>query len=112
MEATSNKINRETNYLSGGKIVDNKDLYEAISEMRRDMNYIKEETARTGAQMDFILDNYKKMDDYNKRLTRVEASADRSLKRHDSADKWRFAIGTGLIGTIVTTVINIILNSN
>ena len=110
MEAT--KINRENDYLSGGKIVDNKDLYEAITEMRRDMNAIREETAKTGAQMDFLLEDYKKMDDYNKRLTNVEASADRSLKRHDSADKWRFAIGTGLIGTIVTTIINIITNTN
>ena len=92
--------------------MDNKDLYDAISEMRRDMSEIKEETAKTGAQMNFLLDNYRKMDDYNKRLTKVEASADRSLKRHDSADKWRFAIGTGLIGTIVTTIINIITNTN
>lgn len=112
MEATSNKINRETNYLSGGKIVDNKDLYEAITEMRRDMNAIKEETARTGAQMDFLLEDYKKMDDYNRRLTSVESSVDRAQKRHDSADKWRFAIGTGLLGTIITTVINIIANTN
>lgn len=92
--------------------MDNKDLYEAISEIKRDMSDIKEETAKTGAQMDFLLDNYRKMDDYNKRLTEVEASADRSLKRHDATDKWVFAIGTGLIGTIITTLINIITNAN
>lgn len=90
--------------------MDNKDLYDAISEIKRDMSSIKEETAKTGAQMDFLLDNYRKMDDYNKRLTEVEASADRSLKRHDSADKWRFAIGTGLIGTIITMLMNLFSN--
>ena len=90
--------------------MENKELYEAISEIKRDMSSIKEETAKTGAQMDFLLDNYRKMDDYNKRLTEVEASADRSLKRHDSADKWRFAIGTGLIGTIITMLMNLFSN--
>lgn len=90
--------------------MDNKDLYDAITEIKRDMSSVKEETAKTGAQMGFLLDNYRKMDDYNKRLTEVEASADRSLKRHDSADKWRFAIGTGLIGTIITMLMNLFSN--
>lgn len=91
--------------------MDNKELYEAISEIRKDMSSVKEETAKTGAQMDFLLDNYRKMDDYNKRLTEVEASADRSLKRHDSADKWRFALGTGVIGAIITSILNLIMNN-
>lgn len=83
--------------------MDNKELYNTIVE-------IKEDTAKTRAQMEFLLDNYKKMDDVNKRLTEVEASADRSLKRHDNADKWRFALATSLAGTIITLIVNILTN--
>lgn len=86
--------------------MENKELYKMVSE-------ISERTARTETKVDALAENGKedgKKVEYIKDIA-IEAKneADRANNRMDSADKWRFSIGSASVIAIVTSILNLIL---
>lgn len=84
--------------------MDNKELYNMITE-------IGERTARTETKVDSLMENDKKIETVKDIAVEARSETSRAHQRLDAADKWRFSVGSAAVIAVVTSILNLILNT-
>lgn len=82
--------------------MENKEIYEALSE-------IKERTASVETKVDRLVEDNKKIDSVKDMAKEAHESSKSAHKRIDKVDKWLFTIGSAVALALVAAVMNIIM---
>ena len=91
--------------ISGGRIMDNKEL----RELYKIITDIKEDTASTRTTVDFLVEDNKRVEAIKDLAVSANNKADHANKRIDKIDKWIFAISSAVTLTIISAILNIII---
>ena len=95
----------DKNNISGGKIMDNKEL----RELYKIITDIKEDTASTRTTVDFLLEDNKRVEAIKDLAVSANNKADHANKRIDKIDKWIFAISSAIAIAIIGAILNLII---
>ena len=85
--------------------MDNKEL----RELYKMITDIKEDTASTRTTVDFLVEDNKRLEVIKDLAVSANNKADHANKRIDEIYKWRFAISSAVVLTIVGAILNIII---